>query len=329
MYDGCGMSKLKARGFGFKLRLGVLVLTSLVYGSCSLNFELCTPQMAEYGFFSRGDCALTNASFFQGHEWLTYLANQDLPLAQQYSDTEARAMAEGNRRVDYPKELLIHLNNGILAYVEALVEFTDRPEVQRQHFLLNDRNTYEEAASEGHEHILSLSVDAITWWNVDRARALALIGQAHHTIQDSFSPAHTVREPAFDGQPWAEIDEEKRLATMRCVRKIKAFAPRAPGFGDEDIEYHGATGGENLAHTTPEDSIYREGDECHAPTTQEMVEDCLSMPAQRARLATREHLAAVKAVLQSSASSEELPALGRKEILKFIDNHMALCQESS
>ena len=101
--------------------------------------------------------------------------------------------------------------------------------------MLNDRNTYEEAASEGHEHILSLSVDAITWWNVDRARALALIGQAHHTIQDSFSPAHTVREPAFDGQPWAEIDEEKRLATMRCVRKIKAFAPRAPGFGDEDM----------------------------------------------------------------------------------------------
>ncbi len=323
------MSKLKARRLRFKLQLGMLMLMSIVYGSCSLNFELCTPQMAEFGFFSRGDCALTNASFFQGHEWLTYLANQDLPPAQRYSDAEARAMAEGNRRVDYPKELLIHLNNGILAYVEALVEFTDRPEVQRQHFLLNDRNSYEEAASAGHEHIISLSVNAIKSWNVDRDRALALIGQAHHTIQDSFSPAHTVREPAFDGQPWAELDEEKRLSAMRCVRKIKAFAPRASGFGDEDIEYHGATGGENLAHTTPEDSIYREGDDCHSPTTQQVVEDCLSMAAQRARLATREHLAAVKAVLQSSASSEELPALGRKEILKFIDNHMALCQESS
>jgi hypothetical protein len=320
------MANRRGRRLRSKLELLIIASMSLVYGSCNINFELCTPQTAEFGFFSLGDCVLTRTSFFQGHEWLTFLANQDLPSNGRFSESEARGMAEGNRRVDYPKALLIHLNNGVIAYVQALIEYTDRPEVQRQHFLLTDRNSYDEAATEAQQYILELTVKALALWNDDRERALDLIGQAHHTIQDSFSPAHTVREPSDEGQNWNDLDDKERLSIMRCVRKVKAFAPRAEGFDSDDIEYHGASGGEDLAHTTPEDSIYRKGDDCHDPVNQEKVEACLSLPAQRARLATRDHLAMVSTLLRSGAIGQELVALGKLEAGNFIDRHLALCE---
>src|SRR6187402_2385848 len=118
-----------------------LCLGAVLGGStlqCTSVLDLCTPTESRLGFFSKGDCAITRASFFQGHEWLTWFGNRDLPQNEQFSDGEVHTIAEGNRRVDWPKEMLIHLNNGVVAYTLALTAYTNRPENQRDHFLLTD-----------------------------------------------------------------------------------------------------------------------------------------------------------------------------------------------
>ena len=54
-------------------------LATLFYTACADPTDLCAPADGRVGFFSRGDCVFTRASFFAGHEWLTHFANQDAP----------------------------------------------------------------------------------------------------------------------------------------------------------------------------------------------------------------------------------------------------------
>jgi hypothetical protein len=111
-----------------------------------------------------------------------------------------------------------------------------------------------------------------------RPRALALIGQGSHVIQDSFSAAHAVRDPE---RGW-------------CIVQVKAYIERAPGFRDKDLEFHGGHDGETVGHTTHQDSIYRKGRDCRDPSQASVVESCLNVEAQQARLATRDYLGIMK-----------------------------------
>lgn len=151
------------------------------------------------GFFSQGDCVFTRARFFRGHEWLTFFCNAELEEGDRFADAEVQWMALGNRRVDFPKELLAHLDNGILAYVDALMDRTERPEEQARHFLLADSDTEESAAASARERIFATTAQALRLWNRDRIRALTLFGQAQHTGARLLQPgshraAHRVAE---------------------------------------------------------------------------------------------------------------------------------------
>jgi hypothetical protein len=278
---------------------------------CTSLPELCLPTEGRVGFFSQGDCDLTNAIFFRGHEWLSLFGNSDLPADDRFTDDEIQQIAEGNRRVDWPKELLVHLNDGLLAYASALTEYTDRPENQKQHFLLTDRNSSEEAVREARLELERLTAEAARRWISERARALALIGRGNHLVQDSFSEAHAQREPDHAEAPW-------------CVRKVKAYIERAPGFDTPDIEYHGG-GSDGVGHSTSEDSIYRPGRDCHEPEGAARVEACLSVTARRARLGTRDYLAAVRRVLAAPLDGVELEALVARELDAFAAENMRLC----
>ena len=279
---------------------------------CSSPIELCLPTETRLGFFSQGDCDLTNASFFRGHEWLSFFGNRDLPDDDRFTDDEIRQIAEGNRRVDWPKELLVHLNSSLLAYVNALTEHVDRPENQKLHFLLTDRNTSPEAVEEARVELERVSREAVEKWTADRLRALALIGQGNHLVQDAYSEAHAVHEPGNPDAPW-------------CVRKVKAYIERADGFDSPDIEYHGGDGGDGVGHATSLDSIYRPGRDCHEPTDAAQVEACLSSSAQRARLVTRDYLAAVRRILAARLEGAERDALVTREIGTFMDQHLRMC----
>lgn len=276
---------------------------------CSNPFDLCPPTQERYGFFSSGDCWGTRASLFRGHEWLTFLAHRDLPSELRFSNDEINAMIEGNRRVDFPKELLVHLSSSPLAYKKAVDRYHAAPENQPLHFLLDDRSTSEEAAVLAHQRIRQTIHSALATWTGNRERALALIGRSCHIVQDSASRAHTVREPDNEAQPW-------------CIRKVKAFLKRAPGHLTPDIEFHG-TQSDTIGHTTPQDSIYRAGRDCRDPDADDQVEACLSENARHARLLTREFLPLVRQMLFDPSD------VGRADTLidQFVDEHLAMCSD--
>lgn len=291
------------------LLAGVLTLLT---SHCANPLDTCTPTEVELGFFSRGDCVLTRAKFFQGHEWLTWFGNRDLPVNDRFSHSEVYVIADGNRRVDWPKEMLIHLNNSVVAYVNALTAYTDRPENQRYHFLLDDKNDSVTAAADSRAAIVSFTRAAVVDWGTHRKRALTSIGKANHVLQDSFSEAHTVREPTNADAPW-------------CIRKVKAYIERADGYDSDDLEYHGSGNGDTVGHTTTQDSIYRTGRDCHEPTTEDLVEHCLSETATRARLATRDYLALVRRVIAQKPVGAELDAAIESEMATFSATHLELC----
>ena len=140
------------------------------------------------------------------------------------------------------------------------------------------------------------------------SRALFLIGRVNHILQDSYSHAHAVREP---DNGW-------------CIRKVKAYLRRAPGYDTPDIEYHGAKD-DTVGHATSADSIYREGRDCHEPETRREVEECLSEEAQQGRLATRDYLAlvrrAVREALEGSSSEEAV----NDHFELYVAEHFQMC----
>lgn len=287
-----------------------LIALGLACASCEP--ELCEPVPTRLAFFSQGDCRLTRASFFRGHEWLTHLGNTDLDQRERFSDSDTLAIAEGNRRVDWPKELLVNLNASVFTYVAALEEYTERPENQRLHFLLSDRNTTSEAIRDSVAEIRRASIEAIEKWPGERARSLALIGRANHVLQDSFSSAHAVRD----------------VNRSHCIVKVKAYIPRAAGYLTPEIEFHGAKDA-TLGHTTTEDSIYRAGRDCHEPTTERAVEDCLNEQAKQARLATRDYLRVIGRAIARYLLQDPLPLTAedalQPELEDYLAKHFAEC----
>ena len=295
----------------------MLRATSLVWGlstpvSCGPP-EICKPEQSRFGFFSKGDCVFAESPFFQGHEWITYLANRDLSEEYRFSDEDLHVIAEGNRRVDWPKELLIHMNNGPVAYMNALTEHTNRPDVQKLHFLLTDKNDSREAADDSLQEIGRLTDEAVEVMNQDRQRGLTLVGRANHIIQDSFSRAHTDRDEEND---W-------------CLRSVKAYIERAPGYDFEGIQFHGGGHDDEVGHITVEDSIYREGRDCHSPQGVGEVEACLNESAQRARRATSAYL---DLVLRATALygvrddvGDSLQQSLRERVETFVSEHMSFC----
>ncbi len=271
--------------------------------------ELCVPQEGTVGFFSQGDCVLTNRDSFRGHEWLTLLANRDLPPSRQFADGEIREVIEGNRRLDWPKELLVHMAHSVAAYAAAAAAAQDRPENQPLHFLLGPDNESADAVRLGRDVVRARTKAAVTAWVSDRTGALTRIGEACHTIQDAFSSAHAIRRAEDTSNPW-------------CIEAVKAYLTRAPGFELPGERYHGGRTGDTIGHITTLDSIYRPGRDCYAPDTTDGVEACLSEEARRARLATRDYLAVVNDLVGREGIDDDAVDAA---LAPFFDAHLAMC----
>lgn len=276
---------------------------ALALAGCT-SLGVCAPVDGRVGFFSRGDCVLVRSTFFSGHEWITFLANDQLPAELRFSDTEIGHIVEGNRRVDYPKELLVHLAAGVTFYISALQAYHDRPEKQRLHFLLDARSTTAEAAAVAKAHMRALLHRALPLWSAERTHALTLIGQLVHTLQDSYSAAHTRRD-----------------GPSGCIVKLKAYMQRDPGFLTDDIEFHGGGDEDTVGHTTTKDSIYREGRDCHDPNSKAAVSRCLNVQATAARDATAEFLTMLGELVRARATTEAIDTA----LDGFIDRHLRLC----
>jgi hypothetical protein len=312
-----------------RARYGLCVAACLIGLSlgCKHPEDICAPVNDRIGFFSQGDCIFTRARFFRGHEWLTHFGNAELDEAERFDDEEVQWMARGNRRVDYPQELLVHLDNGILAYVDALLDRTEQPEEQPHHFLLGGNDTESGAAEAARQHILQTSARALALWSDDRVRALTLLGQAQHTVQDSFSPAHTVRRSAPNygvlpsdaalGAALAPTGDEGAADKAKgpaiepcrgacgCIERVKAYLRRDEEFR-EGILYHG-TEEDIIGHITTDDSIYTQGRDCHRPLGERQVFDCLNADARQGALATMGYLRWVRAEIRAGNVGDGLP----------------------
>ena len=269
------------------------------------------PVDGRVGFFSRGDCMLTRTSFFSGHEWLTHFGNKALADNERFTEAEIGHIIEGNRRVDFPKELLIHLNNSLAAYIVALGDYHAKRENQRFHFLLDDKSDTPEAARAALDAIRETTRQALSLWTSARIRALTLFGRACHILQDAYSEAHTVRRGVGSADP-------------SCIVKVKAYMKRAAGHDLPDIEFHGGGEDATSGHTTSADSIYKEGRACHDPETESVVAECLSPHALAAVEATAAYLAVVHALARSNAKPDEVDAA----LDAYVETHLSLCDGS-
>lgn len=276
-------------------------------------YELCPPINGRVGFLARGDCIATRAQVFSGHEWLTLFANQALPDDRRFTDEEIGHIQEGNRRVDWPKELLIHLASSPLEYFNAITDYHDAVENQPIHFLLSDRNTSPEATALAQDELRWRTREAIELWRDDRLKALTRLGQVTHMIQDSYSPAHARREAS------REDGEEPRW----CVENVKAYIERAPGFLTPDIEFHGGDGDDTVGHATPLDSIYIAGRDCRTPSNPQEIQACLSESARQAVGATRDYFTVVIDLVE--AGDPTVVEAGALE--PYIERHLSLCPE--
>jgi len=288
------------------LRLA-LASTFVVLAPCSNVYDLCPPLESRRPFFSRGDCTVTRADIFAGHEYITLFANEELDEPIRFPDGEADMILDGNRRVDWPRELLVQLNVGIHAYVAAILEYTHEPELQADHFLLANRDTYAEAAASAHERLRGLTREAVDSWARERNRSLTLIGAGLHMIQDSHSEAHTVR------------DRE-----AGCVIKIKAYIERDEGFLWDDIEFHGGTGDDEIiGHSSPDDSVFNGTDECRNPEGAQAVRECFRESAEDAVTASRDYLEMVVRLAEAGPWDDAAD----RAVDAYIADNLTLCEE--
>ena len=303
------------------------------------SLDLCDPTSGglRVGFYSTGDCLGFESSVFLGHEWLTFLGNQAADDREEriFTDDQLHAIIEGNRHTDYPKELLVHLDNGVIAYLDALLAYHDNPDGQADHFLLRGDNYAWEAWQEGRCVIRKKTIDAVALWHDEQIASLTRLGQATHTLQDSYALAHVVRRdpsPAPGTSPPPECEEPANDAPW-CICKIKTFMPRAPGFEvanpdpeapdyGAEIGYHERQEEEGKpGHSVAADAIFQDGVGCLAPDGQDEVEACLMANAAAAVVATHDYLAVVRALVTTSADLEEID----RQLGEYFAAHFPLC----
>lgn len=264
--------------------------------ACEVPFflNLCDPadQSGRVRFFSSGDCKGLDSDMFRGHEWLTLLANRDLADDARFTDEQLDAVIEANRRTDYPKELLIHLDHGPVEYIDKLEAYHGHPDNQRFHFLLRRCNTYEDAHEEGIQWIRERSHLAVETWNSEQLEALTAIGQACHALQDSYSTAHSRRDRS---NGW-------------CIQKIKTAIGRDAECDSDEIERHDRQVQDRPGHTTVQDSLYEPVATCLEPSTADEVLACLKPEAERARIATRDYLAMMRELVTTRPDPAEVDA---------------------
>jgi len=304
---------MNGRGWGCV----AVALLALGNNSCEqVGFlSLCDPTDTGrvVGFYSTGDCLGTDASLFRGHEWLTLFANDE----GIFSDDQINTIVEGNRHTDYPQELLVQLDNGALAYLDALLAYHNNPAGQAEHFILRSDNSHYQARDEALGLLVGLTKDAVRHWNDNQIKALTRIGRATHELQDSYSQAHAVRapqpdlrnDPPFTNVPW-------------CMCKLKTFVPRAEGCLTDDIEFHDQFDDQRRpGHLTALDSIYDDRKDCHDPRDEEIVRRCLIPEATQAIVATRDYLVLVRELVTTAVPEDEIEA----RLQPYFDMHFPFC----
>ncbi len=312
--------------------------------------DLCNPRSGgrRLGFYSTGDCVGLDAPAFLGHEWLERLANEDPPEGEPYIDSpsfderdrfiwtreQLDLLTEGNRHTDYPLELLVHLDNGITAYLDALLAYQELPENQAPHSILRSDNWTLEAWRETLCVIRNRTREGVALFADDQVAALTKIGSATHTLQDSYAEAHTVR---FDPR-WAEEEKEAPACdyatTNWCICNLASYVsrsspfdepntdPDAPDFGQPNA-YHEREDYESTpGRAVAGDAVFRDELDCHEPSSANHAAWCLKPNAKQAVIGTRAYLYLVRDLATHAADGDEID----RRLGELFATHLRLCR---
>jgi hypothetical protein len=250
------------------------------------------------------------------------------------TESQLETIIDGNRHTDYPLELLVHLDNGVAAYIDALLSYHEGPGNQAPHFLLRADNWGWDAWQEALCVIENKTVEGAALWPNEPIAALTKIGSATHTLQDSYALAHTVRcDPGKTNEELNIPDDIDCTENPWCLVKLKTFVyrtgvfaeahedPDAPDHG-MDIEYHERHDYSVLpGHAVAGDAIFWDRLECHEPAKKDVL-DCLLPNAARAVVSTRAYLTVVWSLLDSGAGEQAI----RDALDTYFAQHMQLCR---
>ncbi len=129
------------------------------------------------------------------------LAEKDAGFSGASGLNSGNSIIRGNYATDLPNVLTDHFNLPNWYHMK-IGAWNTNPDVQFVHFLRNIKPgevlaSQQETCIEARNTIIKSTIDGINLWHVGNIRsALFLVGHASHTIQDSFSRAHTKRSDA-------------------------------------------------------------------------------------------------------------------------------------
>lgn len=203
----------------------------------------------------------------------------------------------GNFASDFPKQTTVLSLAGF--WNNKSISDYENPDAQVLHFLKNYKNKTTLASAratclQARENIKHVTQAALKLWEAnEKSKALFLIGHATHTIQDSFSPAHTVRDSA---------ENNYNLRNVCFYGAVMAKNMDLTRAGPKDLCFHASPDSKDaiwnsspelykktLSNWTSEQTIQCDKQASY-PKTDEQKSACMNNEARLARIATEKYL---------------------------------------
>lgn len=297
--------------------------------------------------FESAPSILFVSSSYSGHEEITRQALNhtiqkfnDAGLVSLFSSTEITTdlgptpnglfgyktknmMIHGNFATDFPNE------TNVLSVAQfwkiSDVSYFDSADAQVLHFLRNRKNplllySAQETCLQARKNIKFGTQKAMeSWLAGDKAKALFILGMVTHTIQDSFSNAHTQRRAATGNYDLSNVcfygvDAAKKFDYG--PRSNPALCYHEPSSGNDIIWNLNANQRDKAKSEWPSEEVSQCDKYASYPQTEKQKQSCLNHEARLARLATEKFLF----IAFSHLNIAQTNAAGAKTMREFIDS---------
>jgi hypothetical protein len=315
---------IKKTGLGIFLLSTIVSLGAHAFESAPTSFIVTNSTYSGHEEISRQAINRTLARFeAMGINTFSKIPalNADLDAAPKglFGQTSKNLLILGNFATDFP-QYVSFMDLGVFWNVKHMSDF-EHPDTQVLHFLRNYTDNKSNLASayatcmDARAKIKYITEKAVSLWDAGSVdKALFLIGHASHTIQDSFSPAHTIR----DLNPSGNYDVKNicyygSVIHNRIQESLKDLcfhnAPDA-----RDAIWNMGQGQQIQDKVSWPDEASIQCDKGNGyPDTDDRKQACLKNEARLARLATEKYLFLVFAHLN-------MPLDHRKPLASFIDS---------
>ena len=203
----------------------------------------------------------------------------------------------GNFSSDFPKQTTV-LSLANFWKNQKISDF-ENPDAQVLHFLKNYKNkttlvSARATCLQARENIKYVTREVLQAWEAnEKSKALFLLGHATHTIQDSFSPAHTVRDGAHNNHNLRNVCfygvmMSKNMDLTRSGPKDLCFHA-SPDSKDAIWNSSPDLYKKTLSNWTSEQTIQCDKNNSY-PETDEQKSACMNDEARLARVATEKFL---------------------------------------